>query len=809
MYHVPQLAVSRDLGGLFSLAVLFLILALLLAHPAFGAEEDEKSQTPLQLRAKSLLRSYPEANTRDAQIEVREQLLAMADTLESEHEDVLASHCLERAGMVGYRLAEYESACAIWGRGLATARRSGDKKRIAALLNAQAVGVSITGDDESAVRLQTELIALRQELHDLRGEGISWHNLAFSYFALFRYPEAIDALSRALRLHREADNQFALAGSMGTLANALFEVGQTADALAMADSAVARCRAVEDPSLLGSALQGRGRQRHYVGRYEQSLVDFREAHQILSRAGDLRVTASNDLDWADALLSLGRCEEAQELVEDALEALRPINDQSALLWGQCVAARITARCGERGDARRQLRATIEHLEAVRDSIPDELSRADAFRMAGGAYTDLAWLEVEAGNHEAAWRAVESSSARVLRDAIGGEELSSATSLAALQRSLGEIDAVALQYGYPTVDRLVACVITPSSARAFPLRIEPGFRSDLASSLALMASGASDEESRPVLQRVSQVLMAPLADALAEAGQRLVVFPGGLTGMPLEALRMGVDSHLGERFALSYCPSATAFLLLQKRPVSQGAVVVFADPGVSTDASRSELAVRSARMNLTPLPQARAEGEAIGKGNELLVGEEATRSAFFDRAGRAAVLHLATHASVDAIHPELSGIVLAGRGGDLLTTSDLESLSINADLVSLSGCETAGGYLSTGEGAFGLTRAFLVAGARSVVSSWWDVEDSAARHFMELFYDGLRRGEARDFALQHAREAMADEGYPLRDRTAFALAGVTAEPVRAFSAQTSSPDTMKILGILLVALIGGALLARWH
>ena len=792
------------------MAVLLLILALVLAHPAFAAE-DEKEDTPLQARAKSLLRSYPEAKTKDAQLEVRERLVAMADTLERKHEDVLASHCLERAGMVGYRLAEYESACEIWKRGLAVARRSGDKKRIAALLNAQAVGVSITGDDQSAVTLQIELIALRQEIHDIRGEGISWHNLAFSYFALFRYPEAIDALSHALRLHREAGNQFALAGSMGTLANALFEVGQTADALAMADSAVARCREVEDPSLLGSALQGRGRQRHYLGRYEESLADFREAHEVLRKAGDVRVAATNDLNWANALISLDRCEEARELVDEATKALQPLNDQSALVWGQCVTARITARCGNRDAARARLLATIDQLEAVRDSIPDELSRADAFRMAGGAYTDLAWLEIEAGNQQAAWQAVESSSARVLRDAIGVGAMSSTMSLAALQHSLGEIDAVALQYGFPTEDRLVACVITPSSVRAYPLRIKPGFRSDLNAALVLMASGASDEDFEAVRQRLSAVLVAPLADALTRAGRRLVVFPGGLSGLPVEALRLEGDASadLGERFAISYCPSATSFLSLQGRPVPTGSIVVFADPGLGTGAAESEVARRSARMHLTPLPQARAEGEAIGRGDDLLVGDDATRAAYFDRAGNAAVLHLAAHAVIDATHPEHSGIVLAGEGGDLLTAGELQSLPIRADLVSLSGCETAGGYLSTGEGAFGLTRAFLVAGARSVVSSWWSVEDGAARRFMELFYEGLRRGEARDFALQKARTMMAEEGYPLRDRTAFALAGVSAKPVAAMAAASSKTFNRKLLAIVAVALIAVALLGRRH
>ena len=63
-----------------------------------------------------------------------------------------------------------------------------------------------------------------------------------------------------------------------------------------------------------------------------------------------------------------------------------------MLWGACVAARAEARCGDAGVARSALAAVIERLEACRDTVPDPVVRAETFRLAGEAYTDLAILE---------------------------------------------------------------------------------------------------------------------------------------------------------------------------------------------------------------------------------------------------------------------------------------------------------------------------------------------------------------------------------------------------------------------------------
>ena len=103
------------------------------------------------------------------------------------------------------------------------------------------------------------------------------------------------------------------------------------------------------------------------------------------------------------------------------------------------------------------------------------------------------------------------------------------------------------------------------------------------------------------------------------------------------------------------------------------------------------------------------------------------------------MHFATHAVVDRERPELSGIVLAANGTEddgILRMNDIYNLDMPADLVVLSGCETAAGRTLDSEGVFSLSRAFFYAGARRVVASLWPVEDRATAAFMGAFYRGM-------------------------------------------------------------------------
>jgi len=147
--------------------------------------------------------------------------------------------------------------------------------------------------------------------------------------------------------------------------------------------------------------------------------------------------------------------------------------------------------------------------------------------------------------------------------------------------------------------------------------------------------------------------------------------------------------------------------------------------------------------------------------ELLLGFAARRGTVVDGdLDRYRIVHFATHGVIDAERPRLSGLVLSlvdpgGRAQDgFLSLADIYNLHLAADLVVLSGCETALGREIRGEGLVGLVRGFLYAGARRVVASLWRVEDRATAELMARFYRAmLRQGKPPAAALRDAQLAL--------------------------------------------------------
>jgi CHAT domain-containing protein len=124
-----------------------------------------------------------------------------------------------------------------------------------------------------------------------------------------------------------------------------------------------------------------------------------------------------------------------------------------------------------------------------------------------------------------------------------------------------------------------------------------------------------------------------------------------------------------------------------------------------------------------------------------------------------VIHFACHGFEDDRVPFRSGLFLASpqtpAEDGFLRADEIATLPLRSELVVLSACRTGTGFMERGEGTMGLTRIFLSAGARSVVSSLWQVSDSAAAEFMRFFYERLSRGASKAGALRLAKLGMLE------------------------------------------------------
>lgn len=288
---------------------------------------------------------------------------------------------------------------------------------------------------------------------------------------------------------------------------------------------------------------------------------------------------------------------------------------------------------------------------------------------------------------------------------------------------------------------------------------------------IRAKKAGAEEAK----QLYSFLVQPIPETSTD--KRFIVVPDGILNLlPFEALRNSEGQYLLTSDVISYAPSATVLDALRREDKQQEAPRPFLGVGdvAYEDQGRAGKRIPASEtlrgrfirgfadfvgMPLHDLPQTREEVESIsrivGKGAETLFGASATESAFKkEPLNEFRVLHLAVHGFADPQFPERSALVLgadpkAGEDG-LLQVREIKKLRLNAELTTLSACDTGVGKLQGEEGVSDLAEAFLAAGAKTVVASLWSADDTFASALMERFYQRLALGEETSSALRGAK-----------------------------------------------------------
>jgi len=225
---------------------------------------------------------------------------------------------------------------------------------------------------------------------------------------------------------------------------------------------------------------------------------------------------------------------------------------------------------------------------------------------------------------------------------------------------------------------------------------------------------------------------------------LTIFPDGLLNfVPFEALLTANEPNSTLRNA--------AYLIRQKEVRYAWSLTVLRhQKNLRSGASNYLLSIAPGfsglERGLAPLAPANYNWGGIKGWNVLqLSGEEADLQGFMKSAGDFRVLHFSTHAFADG-NPRIELI------DSSLLLPDLYALSIQADLVLLSACQTSLGKEEKGEGVMSLARAFAQAGAACIVSSLWSVNDHSTTHLLHLFYDQIGEGKTSAAALREAKLA---------------------------------------------------------
>ncbi|HEV2992010.1 MAG TPA: CHAT domain-containing tetratricopeptide repeat protein [Candidatus Angelobacter sp.] len=703
-----------------------------------------------------------------------EQLCSEAEVLrgksqEESHRQALSMFAESAA--LWHKLNEpYEAAVALYGVGI-TARAMG--------LYTQA---------ETSLRQSATL------MHHLRkpyGKTVALAALGWVYFYLGDDTKTREALHHALAINRVIGNRRGMGQNYYILGVMELRSGRYLQAQVLLERARSLRAAAGDQ--LGAALANSklAATMVFTKQYDQALKLLTEVQEKFKELHQPYNLADSQITMGFLLLQQGNTSEAAKVVQDALRFLQGTGNIMDTFNSRFLVARIAIQENRLHDAEAQLESLVSDAENIKSEVPSEQQRITYVATFQDFYALLCFVLLQLDEQEhgkgfdrRAFETFERASSQALIEKMTGRHFSTHTVgqsglefrpnvLHELQQKVLRQDSVLLAYFLNQYCSCVFVVTADEEIRSFYL-------ADLTSILHLARrisqnlASSPDTPTTSALKELSDALLKPAAAELRVKNNVVVVSQGVLDPLPIALLadpnsswQLTLDLH-----EVSQAPSASYLAYAQSRFTATSAtnnkkLLVFADPILDRDDPRLKRNLSSADSDgsTSRLVFTRLEAEEIidslpkGRYAErygLEFTKEAVQSVFLNHYQ---YVHFATHSkdAADMLGGTLLLSYFNSSGEEIphtLTSHEIERLNLTGQLVTLSACRTSAGEQISGEGIVGLTRAFLYAGARTVISSKWMVEDRATAELMSRLYRHLMvRRESPARALAQAQREM--------------------------------------------------------
>jgi len=251
-----------------------------------------------------------------------------------------------------------------------------------------------------------------------------------------------------------------------------------------------------------------------------------------------------------------------------------------------------------------------------------------------------------------------------------------------------------------------------------------------------------EDQTQCLDRLSQILIAPIAKFLPKNPEESVIFipDRELFRVPFAALKTADGKYLIEKHPIQISPSIQTLQLIDQESSNN-----------TLNLTSNALIVGNPTMpkmengqQLPALPGTEKEAQVISNflGTQPLIGEQANIQNVTGQMPNADIIHLATHGNSQSI------ALAPAEGQTGFLSGEIYGMNLRANLVVLSACDTGLGDI-TSDGVVGIARPFMAAGVKSVVVSLWSVPDAATSDLMIEFYNNLKTKPNKAQALQQA------------------------------------------------------------
>jgi CHAT domain-containing protein/Flp pilus assembly protein TadD len=687
-------------------------------------------------------------------------------------EPELLGSILGGLGALSEARADPVSALRYYQKALSLVRDKRDLRLEASVLLSIAEIYHVFSDYERATDLLKKAAAAFRELEDPTRQSVALDNLAVNYVGLGHYEEALDSLRQALEIQRGIEDRKGQATTLRNMGVVYQAMGRPTEALKWYKEALLLMQSIQNTLDQTIVYQAMGAVTY------QSTRDFVEASNLYLRALNLARTAGPRINEAFVLADLGYLNELQgnptqaegfyDQAMAASESLRTsarieefkteLANKSTDLYSRAVLLKFRLNkwseafeLSERARARTFLdQINNVHLDVKKGADPKLVDQEQSLR-AEIRSLDLK-LRKEMMNNPS------SEAEGLLRERLKTKQKDYANLLLHLKvgnpdyaelrsyfpRSLNEIQRLlgpqtTLVSYFVTAEKTLAFVVGSNSFQAVEIPVK---EADLRAAIDWFRGFASLRDPQPQsLKQLDDWLIAPIRQYLKTA--EVVIVPHGILHyVPFAALTDG-RNYFGDDHAIYYLPSASILPSLRRRSRRAG--------------QRLLSMAQSQAPGLPSLRYADEEARNVAKlyHTRSLPTGRATRAEFLKRAGAYNVLHIAAHAELNATSPLFSRILLSADRDDsgAIEVREIYGMDLTrTNLVALSACETQLGARSKGDDIVGLNRAFIYAGASSVIASLWTVDDEATSLLMKAFYGHLKQGMSKAAALQAAQTA---------------------------------------------------------
>ena len=697
----------------------------------------------------------------------------------------------KKLGKDNFSLSDFQKAINYHNQSLSIAKEVGDRVGEGRAYGNLGNAYRSLGKFQEAINYHNQDLSISQEVGDRAGEGRAYGNLGNAYHSLGKFQEAINYHNKDLSIAQEVGDRAGEGRAYGNLGIAYHSLGKFQEAINYHNQDLSIAQEVGDRAGEGRAYGNLGNFHYSLEDFQQAIKNYKKCLSIAKEVCDRMGEGITYCNLANAYLSLDEFQQAIEYFLQYLCIAEEVGDKFSEGKAYYSLGFSLLRLGLWNEALFHFITSVEILDAIRASCISEDALKISFRnLYKGAYTYLWQVLIMLQLTDEALYAAEKGRAQALVDALkinygltslslksneSEEELtiilkkiSVLTVFLAVQEKI--INMWVLRKERKAIFRQAELKVEDAHEDYFALLLETTLkniragidvrcenrsfdkRRDNQTSRIEKDDQTLDEPSHKTIdcfKPLYDAVIGPIEDLLD--GDELIVVPDG-------ALSLAPWAALSESLRIRTVPSLTSLKFIIDSPdeyhCKSGALLV-GDPCLK------KVTNKWGNPIYDELTYAKKEVEMIGEilKCEPLTGEAATKQEVLRRIGSVALVHIAAHGSKEtgaiALAPDPRWESTNSEEEEyLLKMSDVQAVKLRARLVVLSCCHSGQGEVSS-EGVVGIARAFLFAGARSVVASLWAIDDEATMEFMKSFYQDLRGGENTSTALQRAMKCLRD------------------------------------------------------